>query len=285
MSEPVPSPQEILDTPKDVVATPPKDIAATPAARGPVSRKLHSSSAFISHINKLLSTQTGIDRTLSLLYYICTFLAPQFVRAAQRHLVLRNLKVKLPSAATLTSTAVRLRAAAARISDARMFLRLWGLFGITEWGVKTLRSPPADTVEKYLVLAQVGVNTVFQVLENAAYLNMHGVLAIADKARERQMWLWSTRMWAAHIVLEFLRLERVRAVRKKTKTIVDVKIVGDDDKAARESWRKSFVGNMMMAPLSWHWSTEKGLIDDTTVGLFGGYAAAVSFMDAWRSSA
>jgi hypothetical protein len=121
-----------------------------------------------------------------------------------------------------------------------MFMRLWGLLGIYEWGATTLRSPPKDWVVKYLVLAQVAVNTVFQVLENLAYLNRHEVLGFSKKI-EGRMWLWSTRMWATHIALEFLRLERVRSLREKK---------GKDADQEVASWRKSLISNAAYAPLS-----------------------------------
>jgi len=220
--------------------------------------KLGDGTAGIARINRLLSTRLGIDRTLSLIYYLSILLAPELSRLS-----------------VLSTASVRLRKLASKISEMRIFMRLWGLLGIYEWGATTLRNPPKDWVVKYLVLAQVAANTVFQVLENLAYLNRHEVLGFPKKT-EGKMWLWSTRMWATHIALEFLRLERVRSLRKKK---------GKDAEEEVASWRKSLISNAAYAPLSLHFSVEKGLISDTAIGSLGSVAAIVGFRDAWARSA
>ena len=182
---------------------------------------------------RLLSTPSGTDRVLALLYYLSTFLSPTLATLARSQTLTLPTPIPLlvitPSAAALATTSSRLKLLASRISDVRMFMRLWGLIGIYEWGLSTYRSPPKDPVERAIVWGQVAVNTVYQVLENAAYLNMHGILGMSKRAESRA-WLWSTRCWAAHIFLDFVRLERAR---KKGLT-----------------WKKSWVCNAANAPLS-----------------------------------
>jgi hypothetical protein len=120
------------------------------------------------------------------------------------------------------------------------------------WGVDTLRNPPEDPVVKGLVLAQVAVNTGFQVLENMAYLNKYAILAFSKKT-EGWMWIWSTRCWAAHIVLEFFRLERVRVLNKrKSKEATELSLATkmEEERKAWENWRKAWVCNMSNAPLA-----------------------------------
>lgn len=69
-----------------------------------------------------------------------------------------------------------------------------------------------------------------------AYLNKHAVLKFS-KRTEGKMWLWSTRCWAAHITLEFLRLERVRMLK--------------GNKGERDyEWIKTWIANAANAPLS-----------------------------------
>jgi hypothetical protein len=176
-----------------------------------------------------------------------------------------------------------------------MFMRLFGLIGMYQWGKSTLIDPPKDKIMRTLVAGQVIVNTCYQVLENMAYLNKHAVLKFS-KRTEGKMWLWSTRCWAAHIALEFLRLERVRMLK--------------GNKGGRDyEWIKTWIANAANAPLSvsdtsmseervkWplvrdaddgiqlHWSVEKGLIPDTAVGAFGGVAGIIGLRDAWNKCA
>lgn len=195
----------------------------------------------------LLSTPTGVDRLLSLMYYLSTLLSPLLSRLALRLTIKLPTPVPLivltPASSVLTTAAYRLRLLAARVSDVRTFLRLLGLVGMYNWGASTLRNPPADPMVRGLMLAQVAVNCCFQALENAAYLNKHGILAFA-KRTESHMALWSTRCWAAHIVLEFVRLERVRSLAR------DKKGTDEEKAAARRAWLKAWVRNAASAPLS-----------------------------------
>lgn len=119
-----------------------------------------------------------------------------------------------------------------------MFMRLWGLLGMYQWGAGTLRDPPADPVVRGLILGQVAVNTCYQVLENLAYLNQHALLGFS-KRTEGRMWIWSTRCWVAHITMDFIRLQRVRATRKG--------VVTEKEETA---WRKSWLCNMTNMPLA-----------------------------------
>jgi hypothetical protein len=155
--------------------------------------------------------------------------------------------VVTPSPSTLNEASKRLRKFAAKISDVRMFLRLFGLVGMYSWGKTTLRKPSNDPVEQGLVLSQVGVNVGFQVLENLAYLNSNNILGFS-KRTEKQMWLWSTRCWLAHIVLEFLRLERVR---RRKWTIKKGSILDrEEQKKIQDNWMKAWITNAANAPLS-----------------------------------
>lgn len=117
-----------------------------------------------------------------------------------------------------------------------MFLRLWGLIGIYHWGISTWNSP-TDPVARAIELAQVAVNTGFQISENIAYLSKHKLVAITPRT-ESKLWLWSSRCWAAHIVLDFARVERVRQVRK------------GGNKKEKEAWRKQTMCNAAQAPLA-----------------------------------
>ncbi|KAI5845998.1 hypothetical protein BZA05DRAFT_421244 [Tricharina praecox] len=254
-----------------------------------VKKHLRQAEGELDHLSRLLSTPSGTDRLLSLIYYSSTFLAPQLSRLALLLTVKLATPIPLvvltPASTTLATASNRLRKLASKISDVRMFMRLWGLVGIYKWGAGTLRSPPKDAVVRSLVLAQVAVNAAYQVLENMAYLNMHSLLAFS-KRTEGRMWLWSTRCWAAHIVLDFVKLERMRWLRnEKARGLRGLVVSGEEERAARDDWNKAWVCNATTAPLSIHWSLEKGLLDDTAVGAFGCVGAAISLRDAWRGCA
>ena len=204
----------------------------------------------------MLSTTSGTDRLLSLVYYLSTFLAPQLSRLALLLTVKLPTPVPLvvltPASTTLATASNRLRKLASKVSDVRMFMRLWGLVGIYQWGAGTLRNPPKDPVVRSLVLGQVAVNTGYQILENMAYLNAHSLLAFS-KRTEGRMWLWSTRCWAAHIVLEFLKLERTRRLQAEEARGVrgfGLPVPGEEEKKARETWNKAWICNVANAPLS-----------------------------------
>jgi len=204
--------------------------------------------------HSLLSTPSGTDRLLSLVYYLSTLLAPQFSRLALLLTVKLPTPVPLvaltPASTALTVASNRLRRLAAKVSDVRMFMRLFGLVEIYQWGARTLRDPPKDPVIRSLVLGQIAANVGYQILENLAYLNMHSLLSFS-KRTEGRMWLWSTRCWAAHIVLEFLKLERTRSLQaEKSRGVRGLVITGEEERKAQESWNKAWICNATTAPLS-----------------------------------
>jgi len=254
-----------------------------------VKKHLRKAEAEVDHLSRLLSTPSGTDRLLSLVYYLSTLLAPQFSRLALLLTVKLPTPVPLvaltPASTALTVASNRLRRLAAKVSDVRMFMRLFGLVGIYQWGSRTLRDPPKDPVIRSLVLGQVAANVGYQILENLAYLNMHSLLSFS-KRTEGRMWLWSTRYWAAHIALEFLKLERTRSLQaEKSRGVRGLVVSGEEERKAQESWNKAWICNATTAPLSIHWSLEEGLLDDTAVGAFGCIGAAISIRDAWRGCA
>lgn len=202
----------------------------------------------------MLSTPSGTDRLLSLVYYLSTLLAPQLSRLALLLTVKLPTPVPLvaltPASTALTVASNRLRKLAAKVSDVRMFMRLFGLVAIYQWGAGTLKDPPKDPVIRSLVLGQVAANAGYQILENLAYLNMHSLLSFS-KRTEGRMWLWSSRCWAAHIALEFLKLERTRTLQaEKSRRARGLVVSSDEERKARESRTKTWICNAATAPLS-----------------------------------
>jgi hypothetical protein len=134
-----------------------------------------------------------------------------------------------------------------------MFLRLWGLVGIYEWGKTSLHKPPKDAILKTILFSQIMANTVFQICENVAYLNKLGLVNVG-KRLEGQLWLWSTRCWAMHIFLDFVRLERESSLRAKksrgVKLLEKMVKVDDEEAKVKEIWMKALISNAANMPLS-----------------------------------
>lgn len=170
-------------------------------------------------------------------------------------------------------------------------MRLWGLLGIYNWGKSAWSDDEGgDGVEKKIVKAQVLVNAAFQILENGAYLSSKGVMGWSvDK--QNKAWLWSSRFWAAHVGLEFLRLGRVYSKRERG-TEEEKRMDGPKgdvwtdrgEKEWFEGWRRQVLVNAAWAPLTLHWSREGGLISDFWVGVFGSVAGVVGTRKAWKAA-
>lgn len=93
--------------------------------------------------------------------------------------------------------------------------------------------------------------------------------------------------------LEFLRLGRVWVVRKAERGTEEQRRKdggkgdvwvrgGEEERRWREEWVKSLVVNAAWAPLTLHWSLEKGLISDFWVGAFGTVAGVVGVGRLWK---
>ncbi|KFY50816.1 hypothetical protein V495_00082 [Pseudogymnoascus sp. VKM F-4514 (FW-929)] len=158
-----------------------------------------------------------------------------------------------------------------------MFARLFGLFGIWQWGKSAILAPSADPVERHIVNAQVLVNTIYQVLENGAYLSSKGVLGWSPE-KQGKAWTWSSRCWCAHTALEFVRLARERQIRKRA---------GEKGEEAVKdlAWQREVLINSGYAPLTVHWSLEGGIISPLVVGLCGTFVGAVKMNRLWEATA
>jgi hypothetical protein len=200
------------------------------------------------------------------------------------------------------------KALADTIADYRIFVRLWGCVGLYTWARSTyLNRLPADASKKEKTLrrltwAAIASCVGFQVLENGAYLSSKGALTTASwtgevgKARENQWWLWSSRFWAVYVGVELTRLAVERFYRDE---FAEDGAIGDEekeDKIRREErlkakklkewlWWKDLASNLAYAPMTVHWSLERGLLSDWGVGACGIVAGGALLMDAWRKTA
>lgn len=255
-------------------------------------------------LSALLSTPGGIDSTLCTVAYTLTFVHARLSSVLNSQLerlaiaVAKNASDALLPGETLIASipAPAYTARLARfldgskkltgvISDFRIFVRMWGLLDIYTWGRSTYLSGPKDPVIKSLVWAQIAVNFLFQYLENGAYLASKGVFQW-DKAKETKWWLWSSRFWAAHVVLDFGRLARVWYTTSQEKKISEE---GEKEakiarKAEAERWWREVIVNAAYAPLTLHWSLEQGAVSESWVGFLGTVAGVVGVRQKWKAT-
>ena len=128
------------------------------------------------------------------------------------------------------------------------------------------------------------MNIFYQYLENGAYLSSKGVLGWS-KEKQGKAWVWSSRFWMAHVGLDLLRLGH--ELRKRRRRVEEVERTGgvvDEqvERGIREKWRRELVVNLAYAPLTVHWSLEKGLVNEFWVGLLGSVAGITGFREAWK---
>ncbi len=141
-----------------------------------------------------------------------------------------------------------------------------------------------DKVVRGIASVQVVSNILYQYLENMAYLSSKGIWGWSLE-KQNKAWVWSSRFWALHVLLDFLRLGRERSEQRKV-----VKWKGREEEAEREEedfwkrWRRQLLINAAYAPLTIHWSLEKGLVGEFWVGLFGSVAGLAKLKEAWRLS-
>jgi hypothetical protein len=181
-----------------------------------------------------------------------------------------------------------LKALSSLISDFRIFVRLWGLLSIWQWGSSLIKDPPEDGTLKIIAWLQVLVNTGFQYLENGAYLSGKGILGW-DEKKQNKAWLWSSRFWAAHVGLEFWKLA-YEDRKRKTKVFKDPhseEAMQERINIRREKsvWARQLLVNAAYAPLTIHWSLEEGLCNDVWVGVLGSIAGISGLMVRWKSTA
>ncbi len=237
---------------------------------------------FLTHLNRVLASSTGVEALLCTLSYTLLFVHSRLIRILEKRFerlalaFVTKASSPITGVATLASPRTRLgelcastKALADLIDDFRFFTRLWGLIAIYGWARENYLAPPGDAVLKTLVWAQVGVSAVFQVLENGAYLAGKGVLRGEKWVVRGPRWMvLSNRFWLAHVLVEGLRLWRVRQLRFNEEfgakgEVTGSRFDGDTDgvvkvqsKALRKKWYGDFYANAGWLPLTLHWSFE-----------------------------
>ncbi|KAF2705951.1 hypothetical protein K504DRAFT_460033 [Pleomassaria siparia CBS 279.74] len=199
----------------------------------------HTTDANILRFSNLLSTPSGTDALLCTVGYtldllstlISQYLSQNLISAATPTLrssrttnpIDHHVVLPPPHMQTLSRMRTCSKALASTISDYRIFVRLWGLFGIYTWARSTYLTPSLPSAAsrgeralRAITWTQVVAGVAFQVLENGAYLASKGAIwtssdgddaaGSSSKTREAAWWIWSSRFWAAHVGLELVRL-------------------------------------------------------------------------------
>jgi len=177
------------------------------------------------------------------------------------------------------------------VSDYRMISRLWGLLPLYAWGKEAWeRNAEVDIVEWGQILSCA----FYQGLENLAFLSSKGVLRGAwfgDARRQAKWWRWSCRFWMIYVGLEAVKLLREKQVME----VEEKGVVVSDDKGEKErkssimkrkrEWNRAWYTNAAYAPMTVHWSMEKGILNNEIIGALGVVVAYFQFGHLWKQSA
>lgn len=276
----------------------------------PLKNLLSTSDRLLAHLARLLSSQSGASATLCTLYYTLLLTHSQLTRLlTHRYQILaESIAAKAsgsllpgevltatiePPHMRLTSACATIRSLGDAINDFRTFSRMWGLVKIYARARTLWNHPKRDPTIKILAWAQVGAGAGYQFFENGAYLVQKGVLR-SDRwvAREGKWWLWSSRFWLAEILLEFMRLARVRSLRYNeefgaekvdTEGEKEVKV---QSRELEQRWWRELYANLGWLPGGLHWSLwdeESSPISEAMLGMTGMVPGVIALQDAWRT--
>jgi hypothetical protein len=243
--------------------------------------------ALLTRLSKVLSTSTGVDSTLTLVGYSLYLLSSQLPR-----LELALLRMQLGHSKSGAAAIIKLaelqassKTLATMCSDFRTFTRLWGLLGVYAMAKRNWISPPKDTVLKAVAYAQTSALGMYYIYENGYYLAGKGVLRGWTGEKIKRWAKISLNAFLAFVVLEFVRLYRVRTLTQARKgNVVEAK-----ERAQIENeeniWKKSAAMNTIYAPLSVHWASESGLLSEGVVGALMSWVGLIKFRAAWAAAA
>ncbi|KAK3708307.1 hypothetical protein LTR37_011572 [Vermiconidia calcicola] len=256
----------------------------------------HRTNVFLLHTSRLLSTSTGIDNTLSTLIFTSTLLHSQLTRLLSARY--EKLALALASQASKSMLPGETVIASIEPPVSRLSKTCAGLKALAETSAERAHeiynTPPRDPAIKLLLWAQVGAGATFQVIENIAYLASKGILPGRRCEESWPRWMaLSNRFWMAQVVLEGLRLLRVRQLNWNEEFGAqsednDDKAVKVQSEALKKRWKTDFYANAAWLPLTLHWSFEdesRSPVTETWQGVCGLVASVLGLKDAWRESA
>ncbi|MCJ1474894.1 hypothetical protein MMC13_003554 [Lambiella insularis] len=268
--------------------------------------------ARVSQANRFLSTSANLDRALQTITYTLHLLhailgrlltvrlsdAALFVASSilsnSRAVSLFSSRISSSGFATLTSFTTSTAALATLIDDVRIFLRLGSILSIYTWGASVYHFPPKDRILQSIAWSQVCACALFQYLENGAYLGSKGVLGFGPR-KVSNWYIWSSRFWMAHVLLEFGRLGREWALRRENnRPALETSDKDDNGVEAKRGeigkleekdgwWRQIYI-NAAWLPITVHYGTESGLTGEAPIAILGLIAGLPGLRDAWRDT-
>lgn len=268
--EPGPTPIASLPSGAPIPAPPSKPV---PLGVGALLAALPSrTDALLTRLHKCLATPAGIDTVMLFLCYTSRLSASALTglsaSPAGKWLAL------LLSGRSASTLATRLRALSTLLSEARTILRLWALLGMYTWGkglvsktffgsssAEKKESKTTTVIEWARLLCCVGL----QGLENGAYLSSKGVMGWTP-AQQGLAYKWSARFWAAYIGIELGRL-----------------LAGSTGDETAE-WRKKVARNAAWMPLTLHWSSDVGFVNEPLIGALASVPGIIQMRDLWAST-
>lgn len=194
----------------------------------------------------------------------------------------------------------RLKSLGGLASEARTIARLWSLVGMYFWAKKLVlnlaarrrssssseKGGAAATTQSESSLttlvgwAQLLSCAAFQVLENGAYLSGRGVLGWTP-AQQGRAYVVGARFLGFYTALELGRLLAEFVARRDR----DYSAASAEEQAEVDAMRRSLAINMAWAPLTVHWSLEKGFLTDLVVGAGGCIPGVIQMRKLWRETA
>ncbi|KAI0255160.1 hypothetical protein BJV78DRAFT_1119946 [Lactifluus subvellereus] len=253
----------------------------------------------LDHLIRYLSTWNGSDKLFMLIQYAAKVMVPILqARARLQHRVgLRNEPT--------SSLAPNLAKLASIISDARTLWGIWGILPIIQWLISLERSPPPTRRLLTIERTQGWSMLAFYPLQHFSYLRTHELIpaalplpSLSGKPRrvainDPAVSLWSTRLWAAYVVLQLAHLREDRALLLKRQRALNrlsprEKLQPEERAELARRWDSLYnelAVNLSYLPMTIHWSLEKGLFkNDAWVSLFGLAAAIASFRSGWKAT-
>jgi hypothetical protein len=264
------------------------------------------------HLHRLLSTPSGLSSFLLTLQYTLALTHTQLTRllAARYQALAESIALKAsatlspgevismtiePPHLKLTEACLSVRSAGEVVDDWRTFSRVV-LGGLGRWtdGRALWLTGKRDPALKGLAWLKVSCGMGYWALESLAFGVKKGVIR-EESWSKREAWLWRTscRFWLAEVVLEFVRLARVRSMQYNEEfgaENVNDKQVRAVSKELEEKWWRQLYAYLGWLPGALHWSAERGVDEE---GLFGEGILAIgglvpgfiALQDAWRRTA
>ncbi|KAI0696305.1 hypothetical protein C8T65DRAFT_743636 [Cerioporus squamosus] len=229
----------------------------------------------LDHLVRFLSTWSGSDKLFMVIQYTVKLLVPflQWRARLQHGAGLRK--------APISPSADRLAKLGGIIGDARMFFRIWGLLPIFQWLISLERNPSPTRKIRTIERLQGWSMLAYYPLEHLYYLLSHDIIpdkialpsitAFIPLVRTKpssksipldlgKLGLWSTRFWAAYVVLQLAHLrEDNKLLQMRERTLSKTKTGAtsaekEDIRKRRSAMFNELVVNLAYLPLTIHWS-------------------------------